>query len=162
MRTMQLEAVVSAINIENRTLGFYRAATAKVSNAGTRQIFELLAKEESEQLDSLCKLFHGNEDDLSKILSENNVESDPHYCSLISTIDRDSSGFEALRIALNEEQACMEWYNVFVDLLRAPHVKDVFVRILNETGKQCEMISEAYVRMMNPEGRTDRNSIECQ
>lgn len=112
MDSMLAEAIVTAINIENRSLGFYRAATAKVHDIKTRRVFELLAQAESDRLESFCKLYQGSKEELVTILNMNNMHENPYYCSLIDSINGDTAEKEALRIALNEENACIRCYSV--------------------------------------------------
>jgi rubrerythrin len=147
MDEMQLAAIVTAINIENRSLGFYRAVTSKVTDANTIRVFNRLADEEAEHLESFCRLYQGDEVELVSILNKNNVLADPYYRHLLNSIDSNATEKDALTIALKEEQACIEWYTVFVDSIRAPHVRDVFVRILDESNKHGAMIEEEYMRI---------------
>jgi len=157
MESMQSAAIVTAINIENRSLGFYHAVTAKVNDINTRRVFELLAKEASEHLESFCNLYQGNKDELVNILNENNMYANPYYCSLINSINDDTTETGALRVALEEEQACIEWYTGFVDTIRETHVHDVFVQILNKTRNHCEIIKVEYMRFMKTMDRTDQD-----
>ena len=159
---MQLAAIVTAINIENRTLGFYRAVTSRVNDSSTRRIFTLLADEEAEHLESFCHLYQGDKSELVDILNRNNVHADSYYSSLLDSIDSTTTEKDALRIALKEEQACIEWYSVFVDAIHAPHVRDVFVRILNESNKHGEIIGDEYMRIMRMVDRTDQDIYVCE
>lgn len=157
MESMQLAAIVTAINIENRSLGFYRAVSSKVNDANTRRIFELLANEEAEHLESFCSLYQGDHEELLRLINQNNTHSDPYYYALLDSIDDSTTEADALRIALKEEQACIEWYSVFVDSIRAPHIRDVFVRILNESNKHGEVIGDEYMRIMRMVDRSDQD-----
>lgn len=157
MESMQKTALLTAIAIEIRSLSFYRAMLSKVDDINTRRIVELLAREESDHLESFCNLYPGNDDELSKILVENNVTCDPYYKSLLESIEGDSTEKDALRIALKEEQSCIEWYSVFVDTIREPGIRDVFARILNETNQHYELISEEYMRLMKMVDTTDQD-----
>lgn len=157
MEPLQAAAIVTAINIENRSLGFYRAVTSIVTDSNTKRVFELLANEEAEHLESFCNLYQGNDEELVAILNENNISADPYYISMLNSINAETTEKDALRIALKEEQACIEWYSVFVDSLRAPHIRDVFVRILNESNKHGEMIAEEYMRVMKMVDRSDED-----
>ncbi|OGU16280.1 MAG: hypothetical protein A2076_13590 [Geobacteraceae bacterium GWC2_53_11] len=157
MEPMHVAAIVTAINIENRSLGFYRAVTAKVNDTNTRRVFEVLANEEAEHLESFCNLYQGDQEELVKLLNKNNMQSDPYYCALLDSINESTTEKDALRIALKEEQACIEWYSVFVDSIRAPHIRDVFVRILNESNKHGEVIGDEYMRIMRMVDRSDQD-----
>lgn len=157
MESMQKTALLTAIAIEIRSLSFYRAMLLKVDDINTRRVVELLAHEESDHLESFCNLYPGNDDELSKILVENSVTCDPYYKSLLESIEGDATEKDALRIALKEEQSCIEWYSVFVDTIREPGIRDVFVRILNETNQHYELISEEYMRLMKMVDNTDQD-----
>jgi rubrerythrin len=159
MDSMQLNAVVTAISLENRTLGFYRAVTPKVSNSDTRRVLEQLAHEGSEHLQSFCDLYQGDEAELVDILNNDNTDVDPYFCSLIDSVDGNSSDFDALRIALIVEKACIDWHTIFADLIRIPHVRAVFTRILNETVKHYELITEEYARLISMARRSDEDSL---
>ncbi len=57
MSSMLETAFETAIAIETRSLLFYRAVASKVEDHKTRQIFELLAQEEANHLESFCSLY---------------------------------------------------------------------------------------------------------
>jgi rubrerythrin len=159
MGSLQETAFETAIAIETRSLSFYRAVTSRVKDNSTRRIFELLAQEEARHLDLFCTLYQGDESELVKILGKNYIDifNDPYYCSLLNSVDAGASEKDALQIALKEEQACVDCYSAFVESLREPHIHAVFARILDETHKHCEMISEEYMRLMNTATSPDRN-----
>lgn len=159
METIQESAFEKAIAMETRSLSFYRAITLKVKDCKTRQVFELLAQEEAAHLHLFCGMFQGEEADLARLLGKNYVNTlfDPRYCSMVNSIDTDSSEKDALRIALEEEQACIDRYAALVETIRDPQVYDLFTRILDETRKQCEIISEEYTRLMGMAGSMDED-----
>lgn len=159
MDSMQLNAVVTAISLENRTLGFYRAIAPKVSNSDTRRVLEQLANDGSEHLQSFCDLYQGDEAELVDILNKDNSDADPYFNSLIDSVEGDSSDFDALRVALIVEKACIDWHTIFADLIRIPHVRAVFTRILDETVKHCELITEEYKRLISTAERSDENTL---
>jgi rubrerythrin len=153
MESIYLGAIVSAIAMKNRNLGLYRAVTAKVTDSTTRQVFDTLTKEESGHLEDFCKLYQGDENELDDILNRNDIFSDPYYCSILTSIKGDSAEFEALRIALRHEQSCIEWFTIFADIIREPHICAVFARVLEESNKRADLISEEYSRLMNIVGQ---------
>jgi len=158
MKSLQEAALVNAILIENRSLKFYRAMSAKVTDMRCKRVLDLMAEEEKEHLESFCRLYPGNEDELYHALIRNDIYDDPYYHSLLDSIAGDCTEIDALKIALKEEQACIEWYSVFVDTIREPDVRNVFVRILHETNNHCELISEEYMLCMNMVDRTDQDT----
>ena len=155
MNPTQLNAVATAISLENRTLGFYRAVTPKVSNSDTRLVLERLAHDGSEHLRSFCDLYQGDEAELVDILNKDDSNPDPYFSSLVNSVDGNSSDFDALRIALIVEKACIEWHIIFADIIRIPHVRAVFTRILHETIEHCELITKEYARLISMTRRSD-------
>jgi rubrerythrin len=148
MDPIQESAFETAIATETHSLSFYRAVTSKIKNNNTRRVFELLAQEEAGHLDLFCSIYQGKEADLVELLGKNYVNTlfDPYYCSMLDSIDSEK---DALQIALKEKQECIDFYTASVETIRDPQLHDVFARILAETHKHCEMISEEYMRLMN-------------
>lgn len=148
MTELLSESIISAIAIECRRFGFYRSVEAKVSDIKIRKVFECFAKEVALYLKSFCDLYQGNDDDLIEILNRNNIYVDPFYFILLSSIGSDSAEIDSLRIALKEEQTCIEWYSVFVETIRVPHVRDTFAHVLGESQRHCEIILEEYANQL--------------
>lgn len=159
MDPMLETAFLTAIEIENRSLSFYHALSSKVTDIRTRRIFEQMAKEEQEHLESFCNLYPGNHAELIDLLFKSNMYLDPYYCTLLNSIDEDGDEIKALEISLKEEQACIEKYTVFAETVRDPHVRNVFVHILNETHKHREQIEEEYMRHMEMPDRAVQDSF---
>jgi rubrerythrin len=160
MESVYQGAIVSAIEIKYRNLGFYRAVAAKVSDNNARVLFGTLTNEESVHLEALCKLYQGDENKLEEILNRNEILDDPYYCSLLSSIEGASAEFDALQVALRQEKSCIEWFTVFADIFREPHIRSVFARVLEETYKRTDLILEASSRFMNVVGQGE--SIELR
>lgn len=154
MESMQEAAIVTAISIVNRSLGFYHAVAAKVNDLKTRQIFKQIALEETELLRDFCSMYQGSGDHLVEVLRANTLYTNPYYCLLIDSIDQATSEVDALKIALEEKHACIDWYTVFLDTLRDPDVIDVFISVINKTRKQCEAIRDEYARIFEKQGGT--------
>lgn len=157
MDAMQLAAIVQAITIENRSLSFYSALSAKVTDLRTKRIFELLAQEEQEHLEHLCDLYPGHVHELVDILFKTNMYLDPYYLSLLNSIEGNENEKYALEIALKEEQACIRCYSKFVETIREPQINTVFAQNLVETYKHSEIIEEEYMRHMRMVDRTDQD-----
>jgi rubrerythrin len=157
MESLHGDAIEAAITIENRSVVFYREVLSRVTDNNTRRVFELLKKEEEGHLKSVCDLFQGTKDELEIILNENSVHSDPYYSVLLAAVKSNATEKDALETALKEEQACIRRYSQYVDSIRLPHIREVFARILDETHKHAEMISEEYMRLMGMVDRTDQD-----
>jgi rubrerythrin len=160
MAAMHEAAFEAAIAIEARSLNFYRAATAKVQDPNTKKIFELLALEEARHLESFCSLYQGSDDELVRIVGTcyQNVCADPVYGLLLSSVDDARYEREAIRIALREEQACIDSYTVFVEAIREPHIHEVFATALEETQRHLAMIADEYQRLMDLEDGMDHQT----
>jgi rubrerythrin len=149
------EAIVSSIKIENRRVKSYLAAMSKVHDNTIRLVFYQLAIEELDHFVLLCNMSQRNENELNDILKESDLYDHSYYGTKLNSINDHISETEALQIALNEEQACIDWYSEFVDSIRNSQIRDVFNRILKETHQHREMISEEYMRHMNMAHLTD-------
>lgn len=47
--------------------------------------------------------------------------------------------------------------HIFRNAIRAPHIREIFVKILNDSNKHYELIAEEYMRLMNMVDRTDQD-----
>jgi rubrerythrin len=150
-------AIVTAISIETRSMSLYSAMSTKVQGLRTRRLLELLAHEEADHLESFCSLYGGTAEQFTNIQTTNSIYTDPYYCSLLESVTGGSTEEEVLQIALKEEQSCIEWYSAFVDSIREPHLQALFIRILNETQKHADLISEEYMRLMRMVDRSDHD-----
>jgi hypothetical protein len=141
MESLQEEAFVTVIGIKIRRLIVYRAISSKIRDLKIKRLFELLAKDVAEHLQSICTMIQDDEDVLAKILGRNNTYADCNVRSLLDLIDENITGEDALRIALNEEKEYVERFTLLVDRIGETPAHKVFVRILHETNKQIDMIS---------------------
>jgi len=157
MESLINAAIVAAISIETRSMSLYSAMSKKVRGARTRQLLELLALEEADHLESFCSFYPGTAEQRMDILATNSIYMDPYYCSLLKSVTGNSTEKEVLQIALKEEQSCIEWYSAFVDTIREPRLQALFVRILNDTQKHVDLISEEYMRLMRMVDRSDQD-----
>jgi rubrerythrin len=155
------KAFEAAIAMETRSLSFYRALSTRAKDRDTKRVFELLAKDEAGHLNLFCSMYQGNEEDLVRLLAKNYINTmfDPKYCSMLNSMEVDSMVEEALQTALGEELACIEFYTVYMETVRDPKLQDLFARILEETHKHCEIISEEYLRHLNVAAATSLNVV---
>ncbi len=157
MESLFNAAIVAAISIETRSMSLYSAMSTKVQGLRTRQLLELLAHEEADHLESFCSLYPGTAEQRMDILSTSSIYMDPYYCSLLKSVTEGSTEADVLQIALKEEQSCIEWYSAFVDTIREPCLQALFIRILDETQKHADLISEEYMRLMRMVDRSDQD-----
>jgi len=144
MKTLQNTAFLTAIATGIRSLSFYRTMAYKFNNNHTQKVFELLAHEEAEHLQSICRLCPDSKQDLVPILIDNGMYAYPYYCSMFNSADINISEKDALQIAIKDELACIENYSAFVENIEESHLRNVFERILKDTYRHCELISEEY------------------
>lgn len=137
-------AFETAIAIETRCLSYYRSTAAKINDVKTRQLFDQLAKEESVHLATFCNLYTGSMDELVKIIGKN-IFTDTCDLSLSNRLDGHSIDINALRIALREEQTCIDCYGVLANNIWEPRIRDAFVQTLDESSKHYELLSEQYL-----------------
>lgn len=149
MKTLQNTAFLTAIATEIRSLSFYRTMAYKFNDICTKKLFELLANEEAVHLQSICRLFPDNKQDLVPILVDNGMFAYPYYCSMFNSADANICEKDALQIALKDEQACMENYSAILENIEQHDIRTVFEKILKDTQRHCELISEEYSRITN-------------
>lgn len=148
MESSQVAAIVTAINIENRSLGLYHAMAAKLQDVKTRRIITGLAKDGADYLVLLCALFRGSNEELVNILNHNNMYANPCYCQILKSIGGSTAEIDALRIALEEKLACIEWYGVFRETMTEPLIHNAFTRIIEHYSSQLETIKAEYLRVL--------------
>jgi rubrerythrin len=158
MQSIQLAAIGAAINIENRSLGFYHAVTLKIHGINTRRVFERLARDGSEHLQLLCNLHYGNKKELVNALNDYNLYSNPYYSSLLKTMTGDTTEIDALRIACEEKQACIECYDAFLDAIREPAIRDIFLKMSDKSKVQIEMIKVEYESVLKMVKQPEQNT----
>ena len=147
MKTLQDTAFLTAIATEIRSLSFYRTMAYKFENNHIQKVFELLAHEEAEHLQSICRLYPDSKKDLVPILIDNGMYAYPYYCSMFNSSDINISEKDALQIAIKDELACIENYSACVENMEENHIRNVFERILKDTYRHCELISEEFSRI---------------
>jgi rubrerythrin len=152
MNAMQNAAITAAINIENRSLGFYYSVMALVNDSNTMKVFEKLAHEGKTHLEMFCNLYEGDRKELVTILNEHNLYANPFYSRLLQSIDAATTETDALRIALEEKQVCIERYTVFLETIREPHAHALFARIISTTREHCTALRKEYRRIMKKVG----------
>lgn len=150
-------AIICAIKIENRSLKFYLAMSKKIDNIRCKRVLELLARDEYEHLESFCNLYPGNEDDLYNALFESNIYNDSHYSSLLDSVNSNTTEIDVFRVALREEQSCIESYTAYVEAIREPAIREIFLQSLIETRKHAEMIEEEYMHLISIADGADQN-----
>jgi rubrerythrin len=158
MESIRTAAILTAIIIENRSLGFYHTVIDKV-NSTTRRIFVQLAKAGAEHLELFCNLYTANKQELVTILNNNNLFTNPYYCLLLKLIDGDTTESDALQIALEEKQSCIDGYSIFMDVILEPFIYDMFVQLIDKNKKQFDMVKVEYLQSLKISGHFERENI---
>lgn len=140
-------AFIKAISIENQSLNFYRTMALKAGDERTRKIFERLAAEESEHLKSFCSVYPGDVPELLNKIIRTTMSVDTKCKDLLDSDTSVSDELKALELSLLEETACIDYYAMFVDVIRDAGIQEVFARALTDTRNHLEMISDEYLRL---------------
>lgn len=140
-------AFIKAISIENQSLNLYRTMALKVGDERIRKIFERLAEEESEHLKSFCTVYPGDVPELLDKVIRNNKFDGPKSQDPFDSVNPVTDALQALEISLLEEKACIDYYAMFVDVIREASIHDVFQQALADTRNHLEMISDEYLRL---------------
>ncbi|HBA73045.1 MAG: hypothetical protein A2X82_13585 [Geobacteraceae bacterium GWC2_55_20] len=147
MKTLQDTAFLTAIATGIRSLSFYRTMAYKFNDIHTKKLFELLAHKEADHLHAVCRLCPDSKQDLVPILIDNGMYAYPYYCSMLNSADVNISEKDALQIAIKDELACIENYSAFVENIENHSIRNVFEKILKDTYRHCELISDEYSRI---------------
>lgn len=147
------QAFLEAINIEKRSLNFYKKMAALVTEHKTQKVFELLTVDEAEHLDRLVNCFPGSQHDLLRLLNRPDNPHEDIYRECLETKNERLTALQALVLSMHEENACIERYSSLISSIRNPQIHEVFERVLEETRQHYEMIYEEFNRVVD-EGAT--------
>ena len=149
MREFIAEAVRFAVIIEKKSYDLYRKAAMTVPDQGSKQIFDRLAREQSQHIDALlrehpgpwcCTLPQGTCSPLpQRTARQPLVEVDLNE-------PRGGGVFDQLRLALLDKRWCIDLYATFAKTFREPSLCRVFEVALDIARKQFRMITDEYRR----------------
>lgn len=154
-------AFIKAISIENQSLNLYRAMALKVADERTRKIFERMAEEESEHLNSFCTVYPGDIPDLLNKITRSSLFEETKYQELLESVNADTDELKALEISIHEEKACIDYYVMFVDVIRDSGIHSVFQRALADTRNHLEMLSDEYLRLRAIGGEQEQPFLQA-
>jgi len=146
-------AFIKAISIENQSLNLYRTMALKAGDARTRKIFERMAEEESDHLESFCRIYPGDASELLDKIQQIKMFDNTKCQYLHDEGTAVTDELKALEFSLLEEKACMDYYAMFVDVIRDASIKEVFSKALTDTRIHLEIISDEYLRLREIGGR---------
>lgn len=146
-------AFIKAISIENQSLNFYRTMALKAGDPRTKKIFERMAEEESEHLKSFCNIYPGDVSDLLNKIIRINMFEDTKNQHLLELVTAATDELKALEFSLLEEKSCIDYYAMFVDVIRDASIQEVFTKALTDTRSHLEIISDEYLRLREIDSR---------
>lgn len=149
MESFVREALRLAIHTEKSSRDFYRYAAGKAATGAVRKIFEQLAGEEAEHLAAFLDRYEG--DDVHELQSPGGTPGRPdprRYGELPGSLDGVFDEAQALRLALGEEQACIDCYSALVETLRDAELRAIFEQALDDTRRHHELIRQQYRRLL--------------
>ena len=73
--------------------------------------------------------------------------ADTKYQQLLDSANAATDELKALEFSLLEEKTCIDYYSMFVDVIRDSSIQEVFHRALTDTRNHLEMISDEYLRL---------------
>ena len=79
------------------------------------------------------------------------------YRSLLKAIYENTHEQKALEIAMKEEQACIDHYQVLVKDIVDPLVKGIFERVIKETKGHYDLIEDEYMHVMKMVDKSDQD-----
>lgn len=139
-------AFIKAISIESQSLNLYRTMAFKAGDDRTRAMFERMADEESEHLKSFLNSYPGDIFELLQKIGQQTSPAQPKHRELLDSAGCVTDELKALEISLLEEQACIDYYAMFVDIIRDASIHEVFLRALTDTRNHLDIISDEYLR----------------
>lgn len=151
MESFAEEALRLAIHTEKSSHDFYRYAAGRAKNEAVREIFAQLASEEAEHMAAFLARYEG--DDILQLQDTGEAPGGPdprRYGELVGAIDSIFDEAQALRLALGEEQACIDSYTVLVETLREPELRAIFEQALDDTRRHYEQLRQQYLRFAEP------------
>lgn len=152
------KAILNAIRIEKTSYDFYLIQAGRTVNPETYRFFIKLAGDEFIHLTGFLRLYPGDGSELAAYLQGDPDTSSGGSSDLWMQIPVPVSLEEALTIAINEEQACIDLYATFVESLRLPEVHAMFTKALDETRQHLETIKTEYDRCRGMVSNSDRDN----
>ena len=152
------EALKLAINSEKESMDFYRKAASMMKDERSRQVFELLAKEELGHLTAFFDHYQGSDlGDLENFKARPADKASATHQALEQALAAEVHEQKALEIALQEEKSCIEFYTVMAKEISDPLVRRVFETVIRETQKHYDMIEDENMRVMTMVHESDQN-----
>ena len=155
------EALRVAVLTEKSSSDFYRSAAANTLNGRGKQVLEQLANEEAEHVQEIFELHSDISIGCLMSLTEPIDGKIPFVLSEHAhETERDMTEKHALWLALDQEQACIDRYEVFVAAFREPKVRKVFEQALYMSRKHYKSLEEKFQHLTNSPWQSD--PVCCQ
>lgn len=152
------EALKLAIQTEKESMDFYQRAAAITADERSKQVFNLLAKEEVGHLKAFFDHYKGGDlGDVDTYLQTPPDKTSATHQALERALAEDVHEQKALEIALEEEKSTIEMYTMMAKDMADPQVRKVFETVVKETQGHHDMIQDEYMRVMTMVSEFDQN-----
>lgn len=145
-----LEAIKAAIQMEQDGYSFYKKAAAQTSSEMGRSIFESLANDELVHLDVFQKIFNetleeNKWDDLVKSSKKyETVQIFPKDLKESKGANPDVDELDALRMAMESEQAAIDYYSQILQATDDPNIKKVIDIIIDQEKNHYQILEGEF------------------
>jgi rubrerythrin len=153
------EAVRVTIVTMNNSYDFFRIAAVKAHSGCVRRLCERLADKEASHLEWFQRRYPGSKfGNLESLQARPPHFTTPQHRALLSGMAGSVGEKEALQVALQEKEICLDYFSALAEAFRDPEVHAVFQKARDEALRHCEVIREEYRRLagrvnMNASGR---------
>lgn len=152
------EALKMAIENEKESMDFYRKAGSITKDARSKQVFDLLAREELDHLKAFFGHYQGGElGDLESFVNRPIEKGNSIHQALEGELNEEVNEQKALEIALAEEKSTIELYTMVAREMNDANVRKVFETVIRETQKHHDIIEDEYMRVMTMVHESDQN-----
>jgi rubrerythrin len=152
------EAIRFALFTEKSCFDFYQRAARLMIDSRSKELFERLAGEEGEHGREFLRLCLDKGVSLHSVTGELKHYSDPVHPKLEPALTAHMTEKDALRLALQEEQMCIDRYEVFVRALRDPEACGVFEKAISDSRRHYEIVEAEYMRITGNPGHLDQDA----
>jgi len=144
MEDLIAEAVGFAVIVEKKSYDLYRKAAMTVPDQGSKQVFERLAREESQHIDSLLREHPG-----AWCCGLQHADRQPEIDADLAE-SRGSDLPDQLRAALLDKRWCIDLYATLAKSFKEPTLCKVFELALEMARKQFHLITKEYRQAERP------------
>jgi rubrerythrin len=149
------EAVRVTIVIIKKSYDFFRSAAVKARSGSVRRLCERLADEEARHLEQFLRHYPCSEfGEVESLPTTSPYLTRPQHRALLSGMAGSIGEKEALQVALQEKEICLDYFSAMAQAFREPEVHAVFQKARDEALRHCEVLREECRRLA---GRDNQN-----